>query len=74
MDIKALRAISSTNILLKRWILFFKKPSLYQLTPSHSVSPTGYQNFFLKSIFYGYESPTGYLKHQHLAEKMDIIL
>ncbi len=32
MDMKALRAISITNILLKRWILPFKKPSLFRLT------------------------------------------
>ena len=32
MDMKALRAISITNILLKRWILSFKKPSLFRLT------------------------------------------
>ncbi|MCK9448249.1 MAG: hypothetical protein M0Q41_04645 [Bacteroidales bacterium] len=56
MGMKALRAISITNILLKRWILFFKKPSLYRLIPPHCVSPTGY------------------LKHQHLIEKMNIAL
>jgi len=48
MDMKALRAISSTYIMLKRWMLFFKKLSLYQLTPPHSVSPTGYQKSFSK--------------------------
>ncbi len=126
MDMKALRPISSTNILLKRWMLSFKniiitttiarkgihinKKSImkqkslpvraYTFT-DHSLNPrrlclltliflnrNPINNLSLSRSLSGLhlsislslhrnsvsKSPTGYLKHQHLAKQIDIVL